>query len=539
MSATDTEIASSELADEVQEAPLPAGLRPGRMETDRLARRVNVAEGRERKAITSPLTGEVIGEVPLGTAEDVAAAVAESRRVQRRWAQTPVKERAAVLLRYHDLILDHQDEVLDLIQAENGKARVWAFEEVLDQAITARYYARLAPRALRPTPRLSAMPGLISTREHHVPKGVVGIISPWNYPLVLAISDAIAALVAGNGVVIKPDSQTPFTALRAFELLEEAGLPEGLVQVVTGPGTKVGTAIIESTDYVMFTGSTETGRTIAAQAAGRLVGFSAELGGKNPMIITSDVDLDRAVEGAATACFANTGQLCISIERIYVDQSIAGAFTNRFAKRVESLKLGAEQEYGPEVGALASKAQLDKLTEHLTDAEEKGARVVAGGKPRPELGPFFHEPTVLTDVTPDMAVHREETFGPLVSIYPFTTIDEAIEQANDTEYGLNASVYTGDAKKGKAIAARIMAGTVNVNDGYSSAWSTLDAPMGGMKQSGVGRRHGREGLLKYTESQTIAVRTALAEKLQTPGTDPAGYAKRFSKIIRLSKHLPR
>ncbi|NLD77096.1 MAG: succinate-semialdehyde dehydrogenase (NADP(+)) [Acidimicrobiales bacterium] len=509
------------------------------METDRLARRVNVAEGRERKAITSPLTGEVIGEVPLGTAEDVAAAVAESRRVQRRWAQTPVKERAAVLLRYHDLILDHQDEVLDLIQAENGKARVWAFEEVLDQAITARYYARLAPRALRPTPRLSAMPGLISTREHHVPKGVVGIISPWNYPLVLAISDAIAALVAGNGVVIKPDSQTPFTALRAFELLEEAGLPEGLVQVVTGPGTKVGTAIIESTDYVMFTGSTETGRTIAAQAAGRLVGFSAELGGKNPMIITSDVDLDRTVEGAATACFANTGQLCISIERIYVDQSIAGAFTNRFAKRVESLKLGAEQEYGPEVGALASKAQLDKLTEHLTDAEEKGARVVAGGKPRPELGPFFHEPTVLTDVTPDMAVHREETFGPLVSIYPFTTIDEAIEQANDTEYGLNASVYTGDAKKGKAIAARIMAGTVNVNDGYSSAWSTLDAPMGGMKQSGVGRRHGREGLLKYTESQTIAVRTALAEKLQTPGTDPAGYAKRFSKIIRLSKHLPR
>ena len=539
MSATDTEIASSELADEVQEAPLPAGLRPGRMETDRLARRVNVAEGRERKAITSPLTGEVIGEVPLGTAEDVAAAVAESRRVQRRWAQTPVKERAAVLLRYHDLILDHQDELLDLIQAENGKARVWAFEEVLDQAITARYYARLAPRALRPTPRLSAMPGLISTREHHVPKGVVGIVSPWNYPLVLAISDAIAALVAGNGVVIKPDSQTPFTALRAFELLEEAGLPEGLVQVVTGPGTKVGTAIIESTDYVMFTGSTETGRTIAAQAAGRLVGFSAELGGKNPMIITSDVDLDRAVEGAATACFANTGQLCISIERIYVDQSIAGAFTNRFAKRVESLKLGAEQEYGPEVGALASKAQLDKLTEHLTDAEEKGARVVAGGKPRPELGPFFHEPTVLTDVTPDMAVHREETFGPLVSIYPFTTIDEAIEQANDTEYGLNASVYTGDAKKGKAIAARIMAGTVNVNDGYSSAWSTLDAPMGGMKQSGVGRRHGREGLLKYTESQTIAVRTALAEKLQTPGTDPAGYAKRFSKIIRLSKHLPR
>ena len=176
-----------------------AALRPGRMETDRLATRIAVAEGRERKSITSPLTGEVIGEVPLGTREDVEVAVAECRRVQRRWAQTPVKQRAAVLLRYHDLVLDHQEELLDLIQAENGKARVWAFEEIMDQAVTARYYARLAPRVLRPTSRLTAAPGLITAKEHHLPKGVVGVISPWNYPLVLAVSDALAALVAGNG----------------------------------------------------------------------------------------------------------------------------------------------------------------------------------------------------------------------------------------------------------------------------------------------------------------------------------------------------
>ncbi len=543
MSATDTTevLTPTEVADPpaATEPAASSGLRPGRMETDRLATRVNVAAGRERKAITSPLTGEVVGEVPLGTRSDVEAAVAESRRVQRRWAQTSVKERAAVLLRYHDLVLDHQDELLDLIQAENGKARVWAFEEIMDQAITSRYYARLAPRALKPTPRLSAMPGLISTREHHVPKGVVGVISPWNYPLVLATSDAIAALVAGNGVVIKPDSQTPFTALRAFELLEQAGLPEGLVQIVTGPGTEVGSAIIDTTDYVMFTGSTQTGKAIAAQAAERLIGFSAELGGKNPMIITSDVDLDRAVEGATTACFANTGQLCISIERIYVDQSIAAAFTNRFASRVDSLRLGADQAYGPEMGALASKAQVDKVTQHVSDAMDKGARLVAGGKPRPDIGPFFHEPTVLTDVTPDMDLHQEETFGPVVAIYPYTTVDEAIQQANDTEYGLNASVYCGDVSRGKAIGARLMAGTVNINDGYSSAWATLDAPMGGMKASGVGRRHGREGLLKYTESQTIAVRTKLGEKLQTPGTDPEGYARRFTKLLKVAKHLPR
>lgn len=521
------------------EAGSAGSLRPGRAETDRLAKRIDVAPGRELKAVTSPLTGEVLGEVPIGTADDVAKAMAECRRVQVRWAATPVKQRAAVLLRYHDLVLEHQDELLDLIQAENGKARVWAFEEIMDQAITARYYARLAPRALKPSRRLTAIPGLVTATEHHVPKGVVGVISPWNYPLVLAVSDALAALVAGNGIVIKPDSQTPFTALRAFELLEEAGLPKGLVQIITGPGTQVGAAIIASADYLMFTGSTATGRTIGGQIGERLVGYSAELGGKNPMIITADVDLDRAVEGATTACFANTGQLCISIERIYVDQQIAPAFLDRFGSRVAALKLGAEQAYGPEVGALASKAQLDKVTEHVTDALDKGARLVAGGKPRPDLGPFFYEPTVLAEVTPEMDLHREETFGPVVAVYPYATVDEAIEQANDTEYGLNASVYCGDTGKGRTIGERLMAGTVNVNDGYSSGWGSIDAPMGGMKASGMGRRHGRDGLLKYTESQTVAVRSALAEKLQSPGDDPAGYAKRFTAMLKAAKHLPR
>ena len=521
------------------QATASSALRPGRLETDRLAKRVNVAEGRELKSVVSPLNGEVVGEVPIGTADDVAAAVADCRKVQARWAATPVKQRAQVLLRYHDLVLEHQDELLDLIQAENGKARVWAFEEIMDQAITARYYARLAPRALKPTRRLTALPGLVTATEHHVPKGVVGVISPWNYPLVLAVSDALAALVAGNGIVIKPDSQTPFTAIRAFELLEEAGLPAGLVQIVTGPGTQVGSAIIESADYLMFTGSTATGRSIGAQIGERLVGYSAELGGKNPMIVTADVDLDRAVEGATTACFANTGQLCVSIERIYVDQAIAPAFTQRFGERVASLKLGAEQAYGPEVGALASKAQMDKVTEHVTDALDKGARLVAGGKARPDLGAFFYEPTVLAEVTPEMDLYRDETFGPVVAVYPYSTIDEAVAQANDTEYGLNASVYCGDTSKGRKIGERLMAGTVNVNDGYSSGWGSVDAPMGGMKASGMGRRHGRDGLLKYTESQTVAVRSAVAEKLQSPGDDAAGYAKRFTSMLKAAKHLPR
>jgi succinate-semialdehyde dehydrogenase/glutarate-semialdehyde dehydrogenase len=521
-------------------SPGAPGLRPGRAETDRLAARVAVpAEGRERLAVTSPLTGEVLGEVPVGTAADVIAAFARARAVQRGWAARPVRERAAVLLRYHDLVLDRQGPLLDLIQAENGKARVWAFEEIMDQAVTARYYARLAPRALRPHRRLSALPGLVSTRVLHQPKGVVGVISPWNYPLVLAVSDALAALVAGNGVVIKPDSQTPFTALAAFELLEEAGLPEGLVQVVTGPGRTVGTAIIEAADYMMFTGSTATGRSVARQAGERLIGMSAELGGKNAMVVTDDVDLERAVEGAVVGSFANTGQLCISIERIYVSSAIADRFVDAFAARAGALRLGAEQAYGPEVGALASQDQLDKVRAHVDDAVAKGARVVAGGKQRPDVGDLFFEPTVLAGVTPEMDVYREETFGPVVAVYPVATDDEAVDAANDTEYGLNASVYCGDTTRGRAIAARLEAGTVNVNDGYSSAWASLDAPMGGMKASGLGRRHGREGLLKYTEPQTIAVRSRLAEKLQDPTGDGAGYAKRFTAILKAAKHLPR
>jgi succinate-semialdehyde dehydrogenase/glutarate-semialdehyde dehydrogenase len=531
MSTTDTATAATAAA---------TGLRPGRAETDRLAARVAVpAEGRDRARVTSPLTGEVVGEVPVGTAGDVAAAVAAARAAQGDWAALTVRQRAAVLLRYHDMVLDAQDELMDLIQAENGKARVWAFEEIMDQAVTARYYARLAPRALRPHRRLSALPGLVSTREHHVPKGVVGVISPWNYPLVLAVSDALAALVAGNGIVIKPDSQTPFTALRAFELLEQAGLPEGLVQVVTGPGRTVGSALVEAADYMMFTGSTATGRTIARQAGERLIGMSAELGGKNAMVVTDDVDLERAVEGAVVASFANTGQLCISIERIYVSEPIAERFTEALGARVRDLRLGAEQAYGPEVGPLASQDQLDKVRAHVDDAVAKGARVVAGGRHRPDIGPLFYEPTVLTGVTAAMDAHRAETFGPVVAVYPVASDDEAVAQVNDTEYGLNASVYCGDTGRGRAIAGRILAGTVNVNDGYSAAWGSLDAPMGGMKASGVGRRHGREGLLKYTESRTVAVRTRLAEKLQDPTGDPDGYARRFTALLRAAKHLPR
>jgi succinate-semialdehyde dehydrogenase/glutarate-semialdehyde dehydrogenase len=527
------------MSDTTTNAPTTTELRPGRRELDRLAGGVRVpSEGREVMEIRSPLTGEVVGTVPKGTRADVEAAVAASRAVQRRWAATSAKERAGILGRYQTLVLDHQDELLDLLQLENGKSRSSAFEEVADTVLNCQYYGRNLGRFLRDKPRRTALPGLVRAWERHVPKGVVGLIAPWNYPLALSIGDGLPALMAGNALVLKPDSQTPFTTLRAFELLEEAGLPRGLAQIVTGPGSVVGDAIIDLTDYVMFTGSTATGRKVAAQAAQRLVGCSAELGGKNPMIVAADVDVDRAVRGAVEACFSNTGQLCISIERIYVERPIAEEFTSRFAEAVRDLRLGAGQDYDADVGSLISRDQLDKVTAHVADAEAKGAKAVAGGRARPDLGPYFHEPTVLTGVTEDMDVHAEETFGPVVAIYPVESLDDAVDRANDTEYGLNASIFIDDVRRGRRLAERIMAGTVNVNDGYQSAWAATGSPMGGMKASGMGRRHGREGLLKYTEPQTIAVRSSVAEKLQASTSDRGEVASRLTALLRSAKHLP-
>jgi succinate-semialdehyde dehydrogenase/glutarate-semialdehyde dehydrogenase len=504
---------------------------------EHLAARAFTVAPREGRDVRSPATGEPFAQVPHATAEDAAAAFAAARTAQADWARRPVKERAAVLLRFADLVLDRQDEVLDLIQLENGKARRHAFEEVADVAQTCRYYARTAPSTLKAKRRTGAMPGLTLVREHHHPKGVVGIISPWNYPLTLGISDALPALVAGNAVVAKPDSATPFTALWAATLLDEAGLPDGLLQVVTGSGAELGPTLIDSSDFLMFTGSTATGRGIAARAAERLVDTSMELGGKNPLLVLDDADLDRAVPGATRAAFSNAGQLCISIERMYVHEKVWDEFTSRLAQAANDLVMGSTYDYGPEMGSLVSQAQLETVTEHVADAVGKGATLLAGGKARPDLGPWFHEPTVFTDVTPEMTIYADETFGPVVSLYKVSSLDEAIERANDTEYGLNASVWTGDLGRGQEVATRLQAGTVNVNDGYAAAWASVDAPMGGWKASGVGRRHGAYGLLKYTESQTVA-----AQRL-VPTTAPKGvtqdrYAAVMTKALRLMQRIP-
>jgi succinate-semialdehyde dehydrogenase / glutarate-semialdehyde dehydrogenase len=461
-----------------------------------------------------PLTGEVIGELPTSTEADINAAAARARAVQPEWAARPVEERANLLLTFHDALLDRRDYFIDLLQTSGGKARLSATEEVLHVALTARYYGRTARRYLHSERGAGLVPLLTRVDRHYVPKGVVGVIAPWNYPFTLAISDGLAALVAGNAVLVKPDEQTPLAALAGVELLRSLGMPADLWSVVHGPGAEVGPALISVSNYVCFTGSTATGRKVAAQCAEQLIGCSLELSGKNPLLVLDDVDVTVAAEGAVRASFSNAGQLCVAAERIYVAAPVLEQFTEAFIARTKALRLGSDLDYEHDMAGLISAEQLQRVSAHVEDARAKGATVLTGGRRRLDLGELFYEPTVLTGVTPEMDCYAEETFGPVVSIYPVADDDEAVKRANDSAYGLNGSVWTSDAERGRRVASRIACGTVNVNDGYGATFGSLDAPMGGMKNSGLGRRQGMEGIRRFVEVQSVATQSALP---LTPG----------------------
>lgn len=457
--------------------------------------------------VRAPFTGSELYRLPLTEAADVAAIAQSARAAQRAWGARSTAERAAVLLRWHDAVLNHADELADLIQVEGGKARADAFEEVADVANTLRYYGLSAAAILAPRRRRGALPLLTRVTELRHPHGLIGVISPWNYPLSLAAGDVAPALVAGNAVVHKPDSQTMLTALFARELAVAAGLPAGLWQVVAGDGDVVGPVVIDHADHVVFTGSTKTGRKVAARAGSRLVGADLELGGKNALIVCEDAQLGGArgaVAGAVRGSFASAGQLCLSFERIYVHEHVADDFIRRFIRATTNLSIGAGFSYRHDLGSLIGPAQLATVQEHVADAERHGARVLTGGRHRPDLGPYFFEPTVLTDVPRDALCFAAETFGPVVSVYRVGSHEEAIRRANDSDYGLNAAVYSRSRARASLMAAQIQAGTVNINEPYAAAWGSVDAPMGGVKSSGVGRRHGRQGLLTYTWAQTIA-----------------------------------
>jgi acyl-CoA reductase-like NAD-dependent aldehyde dehydrogenase len=478
-----------------------------------------------------PFTGEPLTTLATSTAEDVRVAFDRAHAAQHDWVATPPAERAKPFLALHNVVLGNA-ELLDLIQTETGKARGSAFEETVDVAGLALYYGRNAAKFLAPRKRKGALPGATRTWELHQPKGTVAIISPWNYPLSLAVCDLIPALLAGNTVVLKPDTQTALTALRARELMIDAGLPAEVLQIVVGEPDVLGQPLIDGADHICFTGSTAAGRRIAEAAARRLIGCTLELGGKNPMLVLADADVNKAARGAMRACFATAGQLCLSMERIYVDDAVYDEFVAKLVDETRGLKLDKGFGYHYDVGSLTSQRQLDIVTKHVEDARTQGATVLVGGKARPDLGPYFYEPTILQGVTPNMELYANETFGPVVSVYPVADEDEAVRFANDSEFGLNASVWTRDARHGREVGTRIQCGTVNINEGFGSAYASNDAPMGGMKASGQGRRHGEQGILEYTEPQTVASQHIMG--FDRPRGVPAG---QFARLITLTYRL--
>jgi succinate-semialdehyde dehydrogenase / glutarate-semialdehyde dehydrogenase len=471
--------------------------------------------------VKMPINGEVIGRVPDCGADDVRLALKRARSAQKSWGKTTYEERKSIICRFHDIILDNKNKLADLLQIETGKARMDAIEEVLDIVNVSRYYAYHGEEIIRPKRRSSAIPFFLQVWEYNHPLGVVGVIVPWNYPLTISMTDPIPAILAGNTVVVKPAKETPFIALYAMQLLLEAGLPPDVYQIVTGEGSTIGTPLIEGSNFLMFTGSTETGRIVGRQAGENLIDFTAELGGKNPVIVLNDANLNNSVQGIVRGSFANAGQLCISFERVYIQSGIYDSFVNKLIEETSCLQPGFSLDMKVDFGSLINQDQLERVSKYVDDAVAKGARVLFGGKHAPDLGPYFYEPTILEGVTPEMDIYTEEAFGPVISLYPFDEIEAVVEAANASRYGLNAAVWAGNSSQGRRIASQIQCGTVSVNDSYIATWGSVDAPMGGMKDSGIGRRHGREGILKYTQSQMVAVQRGV----------PFDYFKKINPVL--------
>jgi succinate-semialdehyde dehydrogenase/glutarate-semialdehyde dehydrogenase len=482
-------------------------------------------------AIIDPISGKKLHDLEAHSATDVALRFDEGRSAQKLWAQTSATQRSKIAYRLVDAVIARQDELMDILQRETGKSRAHAFEEITGALAAISYYAKTSPKLLKRKKVRGGVPLLITAYTEPAPVGVVGIVTPWNYPLALTMMDVVPALLAGNSVVQKADNQTAKTVKLARDIAVAVGIPEKVWQVVHGDPTEVGNAVTDNADYMAFTGSTATGRLVAQRAASRLIGYSLELGGKNPMIVMPGADLAEAAEMAIASAFGNAGQLCVSIERLYVPAHALAAFEAVLKDKVESLTLGVSNNFDFDLGALSSQAQLERVSGFVERAKKEGARVVTGGQVRSDIGPNFYAPTVLSDIPHGAEILHKEVFGPVIALVPYSSLDEAVELANATEYGLNASVV-GNPKEALKLASRLMAGSVNINEGYRASMATMAAPMGGMKQSGMNRRSGPGGLLRFTENRTIGVANKLPIGLPSRAKEYRKMAPLMTKLAR-------
>lgn len=452
-----------------------------------------------------PATGRLCAEFERTSPLALPQLMAKTRKAQAAWAQVPVAKRCAQLAVLQEKILAASEALTDAVVRESGKPRTEAkFADIFVSLDSAKYFAKYGPELLKAekVPHHSLAAKAKSGKVYYEPLGVLGIISSWNYPLAIPMSQIVAALAAGNGVVCKTSDFTPECGDWIGRLIREAGFPEDLVTIVQGGGD-VGQALIEARpDKVFFTGSVFTGKHVAEACAPLLIPTVLELGGKDAMVVLADANLDVASSAAVWGSFTNCGQVCLSVERLFVEHSVAEEFLQKCVEKTQKLKVGPGSEPDTDIGPMIRPQHVQRMSDLLADATQHGARVVCGGEPRPDLGPNFFEPTIVTDVNGSMKLFQDETFGPIMAIQVVRNTEEAVERANDSEFGLAASVWTGNADTGAKLAKRLRAGTVMVND-LVSGFAIAEAPHGGCGLSGWGRTHGKTGLREMVHEKYV------------------------------------